>query len=196
MVDNTVVGYVLLIKNNLFQLNMAYISPPNGSPIFYGAPAALLNNQEDLISASSNTNPEQTIIPNISKDEDNSLTKWYKRLGYLGRKVLVKIIVIIPGMILPEPTKLVKCEVCLLGKSKRYISKIPMARATSAFELIHTDTAHITPIGIDDVTGFMGFTAFLNDQCVYIQNTRKPDIVFITTYIDNLLIIGQDKAII
>ena len=74
MVNNTIVGHTPLIGNNLFQLDVAYISPPNGSPIFYGAPAALLNSREDLISASSSTKPEQAIIPDISKDEDNSLT--------------------------------------------------------------------------------------------------------------------------
>ena len=57
---------------------MAYISPPNNNPIFYGASAALLNSQKNFISANSSTNPKQTIIPNISKDEDNSLIKWYK----------------------------------------------------------------------------------------------------------------------
>ena len=54
---------------------MVYISPSNNSPIFYDVPAAFLNNREDLINISSNINPEQTIIPNIFKDEDNFLTK-------------------------------------------------------------------------------------------------------------------------
>ena len=74
MANNTIVGYISLIGNNLFQLDMAYISPSNDSPIFYGAPAALLDSREDPINASSSTKPKQAIIPNISKDEDNSLT--------------------------------------------------------------------------------------------------------------------------
>ena len=44
MVNNIVIEYASLIKNNLFQLNMVYIFPSNSSPIFYSAPAALLNN--------------------------------------------------------------------------------------------------------------------------------------------------------
>ena len=65
-----------------------------------------------------------------------------------------------------------------------------MVRATSVFELVYVDTVHIIFIGIDGVIGFRGFTALLNDQCVYVWNTGKPDIAFIVTYIDNLLIIG------
>ena len=107
MVDNTVIGYILFIRNNLFQLDMAYISPLNDSPIFYSVSTALLNSWEDFISASFSINPEQIIIPNIFKDEDNSLTKWYKRLNHLGCKVLVKIIATIPGVILLE-SKLIK----------------------------------------------------------------------------------------
>ena len=42
----------------------------------------------------------------------------------------------------------------------------------------------------------MGFITLLSDQCVYIWNVGKPNITFIATYINNLLIIGQDKAII
>ena len=33
-----------------------------------------------------------------------------------------------------------------------------MARVISIFELIHADTTHITPIGIDNATGFSGLT--------------------------------------
>ena len=54
---------------------MTYIFPPNNSPIFYNTPAALLNSWENLISASFNTNPKQAIIPDISKNKDNSLIK-------------------------------------------------------------------------------------------------------------------------
>ena len=54
---------------------MAYISPPNNSFIFYGAPAALLNSWEDFISVSSSTNLKQIIIPDIFKDKDNFLIK-------------------------------------------------------------------------------------------------------------------------
>ena len=42
----------------------------------------------------------------------------------------------------------------------------------------------------------MNFIILLNDQCVYIWNTGKLDIAFIIIYVDNLLIIGQDKIII
>ena len=58
MADNIVVGYILFIGNNLFQLNMAYIFPFNGSFIFYGAPAVLLNGWEDFISVSFSINPK------------------------------------------------------------------------------------------------------------------------------------------
>ena len=44
MADNIIIGYIPLIRNNLFQLNIAYISSFNNNFIFYGAPAALLNN--------------------------------------------------------------------------------------------------------------------------------------------------------
>ena len=107
IINNIVVGYILFIENNFFQLDVAYISPFNGSFIFYSAPAVFLNNWEDLISVSFSTNSKQTIIPDIFKDEDNSLIKQYKYLGYLGYKILIKIITIIPGIILLEP-KLVK----------------------------------------------------------------------------------------
>ena len=137
---------------------MTYISLPNNNPIFYGTPAALLNDRENLINVSSSTNPEQAIIPDISKDKNNSLTKWHKHLGHLGRKALVKIITTIPEVILPEFMKLVKCEACLLGKNKWYILRILMARATSTFELVHADTAHIISIGIDGATGFSDLT--------------------------------------
>ena len=71
-----------------------------------------------------------------------------------------------------------------------------MARVTSTFKLVYADTAHITPISINGTTNFRGFTVLLGDQCIYVWNAGKPDITFITTYIDNLLIIGQDKVII
>ena len=58
MADNTIIGHVSLIGNNLFQLNMAYISPPNDNPIFYGAPAALLDSREDPINTSFSIKPE------------------------------------------------------------------------------------------------------------------------------------------
>ena len=65
-----------------------------------------------------------------------------------------------------------------------------MARTTSIFELVYTDTAHIISINIDSATGFMDFITLLSDQCIYIQNAEKPNITFIATYIDDLLIIG------
>ena len=75
MINNIIIKYILFIRNNLFQLNMIYIFPPNNNPIFYGTPITLLNNQENLINTSSNTNPKQIIISNIFKNKDNSLTK-------------------------------------------------------------------------------------------------------------------------
>ena len=58
MVNNIIIKYILFIKNHLFQLNMTYIFPSNNNSIFYGAPAALLNNQKDFININSNTNPK------------------------------------------------------------------------------------------------------------------------------------------
>ena len=50
--------------------------------------------------------------------------------------------------------ELVKYEVYLLGKNKRYILKIFMARATSTFKLVYIDTTYIISINIDSVTSF------------------------------------------
>ena len=54
---------------------MVYIFFSNDNSIFYGAPAVLLNSQEDFISVSSNINFEQVITPDIFRDKDNSLIK-------------------------------------------------------------------------------------------------------------------------
>ena len=43
MVDNIVIGYILFIGNNLFQLNVIYIFFFNNSLIFYGVSIILLN---------------------------------------------------------------------------------------------------------------------------------------------------------
>ena len=86
---------------------MAYIFSLNNNLIFYSISAILLDSREDFISASFNINPKQIIILNIFKNRDNFLTKWYKRLGHLGYKVLIKIIAIISGVIFLE-SKLIK----------------------------------------------------------------------------------------
>ena len=58
MANNIVIRYVLFIRNNFFQLNIAYIFSPNDSLIFYSISAVLLNGWEDFINISSSTNSE------------------------------------------------------------------------------------------------------------------------------------------
>ena len=56
--NNIVIKYILFIKNNLFQLNIAYIFLFNSNPIFYNTSAILLNSWKDFINTSFSINPE------------------------------------------------------------------------------------------------------------------------------------------
>ena len=40
----------------------------------------------------------------------------------------------------------------------------------------------------------MGFTPLLSDKCVYVRDTGTPDVAFIATWVDDLLIMGQNTA--
>ena len=56
MANNIIIRYILFIKNNLFQLDITYISPLNNNFIFYNTSIILLNDWENFINTSFSIN--------------------------------------------------------------------------------------------------------------------------------------------
>ena len=179
--NDSIIGQAPLIGKDLFQLDVAYVIPLAGDRIGYAAPLTI-QKQDAFVGApalEAEPNSEEIISEAITtaskEDASESLIKWHRRLGHLGRAAQVKIMSTISGVQLPDPSEKITCEACMLGKSKKQISRARMTRALSVFELVHADTAHITPNGINGATGFSSLTDDYSRHRNIDINAQKSD---------------------
>ena len=111
-----------------------------------------------------------------------NLETWHKLLGYCNTNNVLNLEGIVKGMGINNKSDF-QCETCILSKHTNSINKHPDCRATSSFELIHTDLAGpIEPvvkdgyrcaiIFTDDFSGCM-FTYFLKTKSDSVQATKK-----------------------
>ena len=74
---------------------------------------------------------------------------WHKLLGHCNTKDVLSLEDVVKGMNINNKSDF-QCETCTLSKLTNSINKHPDARATSPFELVHTDlSGPIVPVGKD-----------------------------------------------
>ena len=111
-----------------------------------------------------------------------NLETWHKLLGHCNTNNVLNLEGVVKGMDINNKSDF-QCETCILSKHTNSINKHPDCRATSSFELIHTDLAgprepvakdghRYTIIFIDDFSGCM-FTYFLKTKSDSVQAMKK-----------------------
>ena len=111
-----------------------------------------------------------------------NLETWHTLLGHCNTNDVLNLEGVVKGMDINDKSDF-QCETCILSKHTNSINKHPDCRATSSFELIHTDLAgprepvakdgyRYAIIFTDYFSGCM-FTYFLKTKSDSVQATKK-----------------------
>ena len=108
-----------------------------------------------------------------------SLVDWHRILGHLDFRAVSRTQEVVSGMKITHKNKNI-CRVCVRGKAKLKISRVPDARATRPFEFIHTDVsgpknipgsigdAQYVITFVDDYSNFI-FCYYMKSRCEVIK---------------------------
>lgn len=93
---------------------------------------------------------EFPLFSQTSNFEKSNIQTLHCRLGHLHINNIMKLIIMLSGLEMPESINNFFCETCVLAKQVKHISKIPAIRAEIPREIIYTDlVCPITPTGHD-----------------------------------------------
>ena len=118
----------------------------------------------------------------ITERRNESLEMWHRLLGHCNVEDVKKLEQVVQGMKITE-SKDFDCETCILSKQTNTRNREPDIRATTPFQLIHTDLAGpIDPtakegfryaiIFTDDYSGCL-FTYFIKEKSDAVKATEK-----------------------
>ena len=144
MEDDQTLGQAPLMPFDLFVMDIARFGSGDTQD-----PIALLAIDNNFVYDDSSD--EHIALPNATE----TTKLWHKRLGHTSYR---KVKEMLSRAGVEHDAEVEICDACYKSKSKRYISKDPMPRASRIGEIIHTDVFSVKPIGINKERYFVLFT--------------------------------------
>ena len=85
-----------------------------------------------------------------STEGRHSITEWHKKLAHCNFKDVSALSKMVDGMVITDSKVSEKCEVCIATKLTETRNRTPDKRATSPFELVHSDlSGHISTPNVE-----------------------------------------------